>query len=270
MVNRFWRECRISDLGQKSFPVYLNMAMNNRREVELEAQIDPAAITRNIAFHDKLNPELWDESDQMILPVRVRLLKAAMAFYDFLEMPELKLSDIVVTGSNAAYNYTELSDIDVHLIVDYSKTTCPKLAENFFSAKKTLWNVSHDITVRGFDIEMYVEDQRAPAYSNGVFSILRGRWIHHAQPVKPSYDDAAVLAKTEDLADEIDALLNGQPDADRLASLMKRVREMRKSGLQDGGEFSTENLAFKSLRALGYLDRLMAARTKAQDRGLSL
>jgi hypothetical protein len=247
------------------------MGMNNHPTVELEAQIDPSAVTRNIAFHDRLNPALWDESDDsMHLPVRVRLLRAAMAFYDYLEMPDLKLSDIVVTGSNAAYNYTELSDIDVHLIVDYSKTTCPALAENFFAAKKTLWNVSHNITVRGFNIEMYVEDRRAPAYSNGVFSILHGHWLHHPQPTKPAYDDAAVIAKTEHLADEIDALLDGQPDADRLSALMKRLREMRQSGLQAGGEFSTENLAFKSLRALGYLERLRDARTKAQDRGLSL
>jgi hypothetical protein len=244
--------------------------MIRSREIELEARIDPAAVSKNIAFHDRLNPGLWDESDDMLLPVRARLLKAAMAFYDFLEMPELKLSDVVVTGSNAAYNYTDLSDIDVHLIVDYSKTTCPKLAENFFSAKKTLWNVSHDISVRGFKIEMYVEDQRSPAYSNGVFSILRGSWLNHPEPVEPSYDDAAVLAKTEHLADEIDALLDGQPDMDRLSALMSRLREMRQSGLRDGGEFSTENLAFKSLRALGYLDRLRDARTQAQDRGLSL
>jgi hypothetical protein len=246
------------------------MSMSTRPAVELE-QIDPAAVTKNIAFHDRLNPALWDENaDGMLLPVRVSLLRAALAFYDFLEMPELKLSDIVVTGSNAAYNYTELSDIDVHLIVDYSKTTCPTLAENFFTAKKTLWNVSHDIKVRGFNIEMYVEDQRSPAYSNGVFSILHGRWLHHPQAIKPSYDDAAVIAKTEHLADEIDALLDGQPDAGRLSALMKRLREMRQSGLQAGGEFSTENLAFKSLRALGYLDRLRDARTQAQDHGLSL
>lgn len=240
----------------------------NGPELDLEA-IDPAEVTKNIRFHDALNPKIWS-GDTLRIEVRVRLLRAALAFYKYLELPDLKLADIVITGSNASFNYTDLSDVDVHLIVDYDKTVCPEIAENFFSTKKTLWNQSHSISIRGHGVEMYVENQKNPAYSNGVYSLLKGKWIKTPSAVKPRWDDAAVIMKTENLADQIDALLNGDADAGKVSALMDKIWGMRKSGLAAGGEFSTENLAFKSLRALGYLDRLRQARTSAEDADLSL
>ena len=45
---------------------------------------------------------------------------------------------------------------------------------------------------------------------------------------------------------------------------------MRRAGLDQGGEFSVENLAYKILRNLGYLDRLSRALDDQIDRGLSL
>lgn len=238
-------------------------------QINLEAEINPAEVLDTIEFHSKLNPSLW--AGNVLRPeVRVRLLRASVAFYRFLELPGLRLADIVVTGSNAAFNYTPLSDIDVHLVVDYSRTTCPEWAENFFSTKKTLWNLTHAITIRGQATEMYVEDTRTPAYSNGVYSLLRGQWVRHAEAKAPSWDDAAILRKTEHLADEIDALISGAPDQKAVAALLLRLKRMRQSGLATGGEFSVENLSYKALRALGYLDRLHDTRTKAEDDSISL
>jgi hypothetical protein len=238
------------------------------RELDLES-IDPAEVTKNIRFHDQLNPKLWDGTS-LRLEVRVRLMRAALAFYKFLEVQELKLTDIVITGSNAAFNFTDLSDIDIHLIVDYDKALCPDIAENFFTTKKTLWNLSHKIVIRGHGLEMYVEDTKTPAYSNGVYSLLRGVWIKEPAATKPTWDDAAVIMKTESIADQIDALLDGDADPVKVETLLRKLKVMRQSGLAAGGEFSTENLAYKSLRALGYLDRLWQAKEKAQDADLSL
>jgi hypothetical protein len=222
-----------------------------------------------ICFHARLNPGLWDQQ-KMRPEVRVRLLRIALGFLRFLAVPDLRIADIVVTGSNAAFNYAATSDIDVHLIVDFGNTACPDLAENFFSAKKSLWNMSHDISIRGHDIEVYVEDTRNPAYSNGVYSLLRGEWVKQPSTQAPRYDDAAVLRKTEQLAARIEELLSGDADEDALADLMRKLWQMRRTGLAAGGEYSTENLAFKALRALGYLDLLRERRRKAQDTSLSL
>jgi hypothetical protein len=45
---------------------------------------------------------------------------------------------------------------------------------------------------------------------------------------------------------------------------------MRKSGLATAGEYSTENLAFKILRNIGYIEKIHKAYIAQQDQELSL
>jgi hypothetical protein len=46
--------------------------------------------------------------------------------------------------------------------------------------------------------------------------------------------------------------------------------KFRQSGLQLGGEFSTENLAFKLLRRAGYMDKLAKLQSAVVDKQLSV
>jgi hypothetical protein len=220
-------------------------------------------------FHPRLNARLWD-GDELHPKVRLHLLKAAKAFYLFLDVPDLKLEDVVLTGSNCGFAYTPISDIDLHLVVDPTKTVCPTLADDFFQTKKSLWNATHDIFIHGHVVELYVENEGQPAFSNGRFSIVRNRWLSRPTREVPTVDDAAVARKTEALAADIEAILSGSPDMTELEELANRIWSMRASGLMAGGEFSVENLAFKSLRSQGLLRRLQDARTTTLDRSLSL
>ncbi len=236
-----------------------------------EAKIKTSELKSTLTVHETLNSKLWDGTS-LKLDVRVALLKAAKAFADFLDLPSLDVIDVILTGSNASFNYTQFSDLDVHLIVSYDDTAFPDLAENFFSTKKTLWNETHAITIRDYAVEMYVEDTTNPVKALGVYSLLNGIWIK--EPTldgKPEWDDRAVASKVEYIATSIDQLLKDSPeDKDKIDAAIDRIRAMRKAALADGGEFSTENLAFKGLRNLGYMDRLYAARMDAEDRELSL
>lgn len=232
-------------------------------------EVTPEEIVDLIVFHDDLNPKFWTTDKRMLADVRFHLLQAAKEFYDFIDLPTLKISDIVVVGSNASFNYTELSDLDVHLVVDYRAAPCPSLMDNFFNTKKTLWNTQHDITVKGQQVEMYVQDTKSLLESNGVYSILKNRWVIEPNSEKPSWDDMAVVAKTNACAEEIDQLISGKPSEEEIDDLIYRIHAMRRSGLSDGGEFSTENLAYKSLRNLGYLTGLYDLKTKMTDSKLS-
>lgn len=233
-----------------------------------EATIDQNAAGASFAYHARLNPSFWDNYE-IKLDVRVTLLRAAKSFTEFLDVPGLVVRDIILTGSNAAFNYTEFSDLDVHLIVDYDETTCPEIAENLFATKKALWNQLHDIKVVGQEVEMYVEDTKNPVTALGIYSLLDGKWIRKPKPGdKPEWNDQAVAAKAESIADDIEMILDGTPE--EIDRMMDRIKTMRRAGLARCGEFSTENLAFKVLRNLGYLDRLWQARIDAEDRFLSL
>lgn len=219
-------------------------------------------------FHERLNIRLWD-GDRLRPSVRGKLLQDALAFYRFLDVPRLRVQDIILTGSNAAFNYTPSSDIDVHLLVDFDRTTCPELASNLFTTKKALWGRTYDVTIRGQPVELYVEDTSKPVTANGVFSLLHNRWLKHPRPVPPHIDDIAVTEKTKAYVDEIDAMLE-QPDLDEIARLLGRLHTLRQNGLIRGGEFSVENLTYKMLRNLGYLQKLYDARVRLSDDRLSL
>jgi hypothetical protein len=239
--------------------------MRNLTEIGLNQE----DVTGSFNFHETLNPAIWDtKTNEMKLEIRVALLRAALAFRDFLEVQPLEIIDVIFTGSNAAFNYTKLSDLDIHLIVDFSTTQCPALVDNLFTAKKSLWGRDRDVTIKGYTVEMYVEDTSNPVTANGVYSLLRGEWIKEPTSRVPQWDDSAVLAKAEDLADEIESVLDAEREA--IEAVMARLRKLRRAGLAKDGEFSVENMAFKALRNLGFLDRLSKARKDAIDRSLSL
>lgn len=220
-------------------------------------------------FHLRLNQRLW-QADHLRLPVRLKLLKTALSFYQFLELDHLIVSEIILTGSNAAYNYTRLSDIDVHLIVNFARTQCPNLADNFFNTKRALWNQTYHTSIYNHPVELYVEDKAKPVTANGIFSLLHNHWIKHPERTAPLPDDTAVEQKADAYADEIDALLAGDPNIDTINEMLDRLRTLRQNGLMAGGEFSVENLAFKMLRSQGYLQRLYDERIDIRVRGLSL
>jgi hypothetical protein len=64
------------------------------------------------------------------------------------------------------------------------------------------------------------------------------------------------------------ALENNQ--LDQLTRVKDKITKMRKSGLERAGEWSTENLVFKSLRNQGLIDRLTERIRELEDQQLSL
>lgn len=221
----------------------------------------------NVGYHKQLNPAAW-ENGALRREVRLRLLTIAKIFIKYLEIPNFKAEDIVLTGSMANFNWTKFSDFDLHIVTDYNALECDDLAEAFYNAKKRIWNDEHDITINGHEVEMYVEDSASPPVSQGIFSILKNEWISKPTYSPPKINDAAVSAKANALAQLISKSLDGNEDD--LSTVIDKIYKMRQAGLDAHGEFSTENLAFKILRNQGYLDKLHRARTQAQDRRLSI
>jgi len=218
----------------------------------------------SVEFHNELNPALWDKME-IKLDVQVQLLKIAKKFIEFLNVPSLNLVDIYFMGSNAAYVYTSFSDIDLHIIVDDPDDNLKEL----YDSKKRLWNDSREINIRGYNVELYVQDIKEPNASMGIYSLLQNKWIKQPEQVEATIDDASVQQKFKYLAKKI---LRGikKRDLDYLNDIASEIKELRKSGLQRAGEFSVENLAFKELRNGGYLEKLSNARRELEDKALSL
>ena len=119
-------------------------------------------IREDIEKHDELNPKLWDESGSLKPEVREKILEIAKEFTDGLKEDGIKfdLKDIRLVGSNCSYNYTDKSDLDVHLIMDTDSLECPDdLYPLLYSAYRSLFNGKLDIDFYGIPVELYVETE---------------------------------------------------------------------------------------------------------------
>ena len=224
-------------------------------------------VKGNIAYHDQLNPEVW-KGDELRVDVRYKLLEIAKRFIEYLEVPNFKLVDVILRGSLVNYNYTQYSDFDLHLVTDYKALDC-NITEQFYMAKKRIWNDEHDITIKGHEVELYVEDIEAKNISEGTYSVLDARWLRIPEYRKPSIDDSAVNAKARDLMTQINRAIKSGSVED-ITRLQDKIKNARQAGLDKGGEFSTENLAFKIVRNKGYLDKLYKNKTQKFDQELSI
>tara|TARA_Y100000310_G_C20606560_1_gene775787 strand:+ start:565 stop:1278 length:714 start_codon:yes stop_codon:yes gene_type:complete len=230
-------------------------------------------ILDDFQIRSELNPKLWQD-DKLKPEVRTRLLKIALGFMKNLE-PEPSLEDITFTGSLANYNYSKHSDIDLHIILDFSTIDeNENLVRDFLLARKSLWNDTHEIKIRGAEVEIYAENIGDPHHSTGIYSVLNDEWIKKPVPSKPEtiIDFYAVMQKADNLIEQIDYLIS-LPMSQKIKKidvLKAKIKRMRQCGLETGGEYSVENLAFKVLRNEGHIARLWSASIKAKDHMLSL
>ena len=231
-------------------------------------ELDQFDLRDAVKFHDRLNPRLWGRNEHMLPAVRERLLATAADFQEFLGVPDLDVVDITVSGSNAAYSYTDGSDVDLHLVVRMPEQNS-EVFQELFNAKKYQYNDEHDIRIGGADVELYVQPAGQPHVSQGIYSVRDQKWLAVPRRRRAEIDDQCVQHKSEDLAARIDAAVESG-DADQMSRLWEKIKNMRKVGLETHGEFGCDNLVFKMLRRSGHIEQLKKAKTAAHDQALSL
>ena len=226
---------------------------------------------------DELNSKLWDEDKKLKSEIRDRLIEIANRFLKPTLGSKAEIKDITFTGSLANYNYTDLSDIDLHIIIDFKDVNeDEELVRNYFNAVKSLWNSMHDIKLKGFEVEVYVQDDKEPHTSSGVYSLMNNQWVKEPEKTETDIDEDSVATKAESLMAQIDEAIKineeGDHEAafDRVMSLRDKLKKLRKSGLEKNGEYSVENLAFKTLRNTGYLGKLADLKKEAYDAMMSI
>ena len=230
------------------------------------------ALTEELTlqYHDQLNPKLWD-GDTLKSEVRNKLLMIAHTWAAFAKIKSDAIVDIILVGGNANYNYTDFSDIDLHLVIDSQKVDNCSLLDEYLRDKKQLWALIHDIKIYGHDVELYAQD-KSTAYTlgQGVYSIKNNQWLVKPEQSVPNLKDPAIKSKVDQYKQKINTLIDTNADDASFETLKKKFREMRTAGLKRAGEFSTENLVFKELRNQGDLDRMVNYIRSRQDKELSL
>jgi hypothetical protein len=221
-----------------------------------------------VKFHNELNPKLWDDFN-LKSDVRKQLLIIAQDFITEMGIKNLAVEDITISGSNAAYSYTKHSDIDLHILVDMKKLPDEEVYQELFNAKKTLYNDSHDIKIKGIPVELYVQDTNEPVVSLGEYSLLYDDWIKEPIKRRANLDQAATKHKFDKIASLIQLALKNR-HIEKVNNLISTIKRYRSAGLEKNGEFGPENLVFKWIRATGMIDKLYALRNELHSKELSL
>ena len=134
-----------------------------------------------------------------------------------------------------------------------------EFAEELLKLKKTIWNDNLPIQIKGFTAELYYQDINEILHASGTYSLMNNSWV--IKPIKKivNINTNNIKLKTAELMNKIDALETNTDKNNWLESyerLKEKIKAYRQSGLDSGGEYSTENLVFKTLRNSGYLTKL--------------
>ena len=231
-------------------------------------ELNSFKLSDAVTFHDKLNPKLWNGT-KLRPEVREQLLKIAEDFLQELGVNDLDVKDITISGSNAAFSYTKYSDLDLHILVDMGNLPADEVYRELFLAKKTIYNDTHDIRIHTIPVELYVQDSRQPVVSLGEYSVMNDQWIKIPTKRRSDFDQTATKSKYEKLLSLIEIALKSKKYS-KVKHIIDTIKRYRQAGLDKGGEFGPENLAYKMLRSQGYITKLYDLRDKLHSEILTV
>jgi hypothetical protein len=228
---------------------------------------------KSFRIKDELNPKIWTDFE-INSEVREDLLKIAQDFYGSTDL-QADVDDIILTGSLSNYNWSEkYSDYDLHILIDFSQVNeSVELVKKYADSVKKIWNDAHDIKIKGYEVEVYIQDVSEPHTSTGVFSLLNNKWKVKPERVEFEPDEdmieekgKSVMMLVDDLEEEVDED-KYESFLEKLQKVWDKVKNYRKSGLEsEGGELSLGNLVFKFLRRNGYIEKIMKLKKKSYDK----
>ena len=234
-------------------------------------------IVKSFKVQNELSPEIWfleGDTYKMKPEIRTSLLEIVEDYENFTDL-DLDIEDVTLTGSLSNFNWSEFSDVDLHLILDFSETN--ELLKKYLDSRRIIWNSLRDVRVKDFDVEIYAQDSNEPHFASGVYSVLYDDWI-----VKPSkgedveIDTEKILSKAKGWMEEIDTIeVNAKRKEPEqvlgdIQRLKNKLKKYRGNGLKDGGEYSYENLTFKFLRRNEYLKKINDVRNELIDKTLTV
>ena len=228
-----------------------------------------------LSYHNELDPKFWKEDDKLDPKIREKLLRIARDFYESVRI-ETEIIDIYLMGSMANYNYTKLSDLDTHIVIDFEDVGPSDLVEKAVDGERFQWNTRHNILLRGHDVELYIQDIKDKKPHAGIYSLMNDKWVQKPKFDPPKLTDEDILPKYHSYVfeiDELEKMLKGETNTDELEKYYLRAKEIKKKlsearqiGINRAGEFALENLVWKKLRYDGYVGKLIDFKNGLYDK----
>ena len=101
-----------------------------------------AASSKPAKLNETLNPTIWTKHEHLKNAVKDQILIGAEEYCSYLGLTEDQVQDIVVSGDNASFKYTNESTIDVVVVADLDPD--PTFRE-FFNENKYKYNGQNQV-----------------------------------------------------------------------------------------------------------------------------
>lgn len=225
-------------------------------------------INEAVEVHDKLNPLIWSEDYKLLPDVEKKLFKIVEYFKEYTDLP-LEIADVHLVGSNASYNYNKMSDLDLHIIVNFAlMDVSEELIQAAYNRERVAFNKAYDISIHGISVEIYIENINSATMSNGIYSLYLKKWIKFPKPIKleTEFDFNDLISKWIDRKN----FVIESNDSKQIKDLINSAYMMRKRSLEVDGEYGKGNLLFKELRSKGIIEELKDALISVDSKNLSL
>jgi len=275
MFQQFWN---IFESAEKNRAI-LQQEQKEQRRLQKEEIKNNLLSKDHFKQHNALSPDIWETPEQVKLKVKLKLKRIANAFLRDHNIDPDAVEDIYFTGSLAGFNYHPDSDIDLHIVVDFSKVSQDlDMVRDLFNSRRLVWNERHNITIFGHEVEIFIEDVNE-VYDDEdrpVYSLEKDQWVNTPKRLDRDFDYDSAMKKAGMISHQIglvQELMHQEKfvEAKRQATrIFGRLKRMRKAGLQREGAYSPENIAFKILRKRGEIDLLGDLKSASFDRMMSL
>ena len=227
------------------------------------------SLEEDVEIHNTLNSKFWKDNE-LKAEIREKIEAIVERFKTYLNDKNIKIDvkDILLLGSNASYNYTDDSDLDIHIIVEPKEITeDEELLKQLYDLAASAFNDKFNITLKNSDAEVYVELNNTDAHSNGIYSLEKG-WIK--EPVKDELKNVELdKAELNKWKKRYLSVLK-EKDAKKIKKFIAELYKLRKDSIAADGEYSQGNLIFKEMRNLGYISKLKDLLDEIESKELSL
>ena len=238
-------------------------------------------IYKYIGKNKTLNPKLWTKEKKLKEEVSEKIMESVEEFINLMKKDNItiEIKDIVIVGSNAGYTYNQNSDIDIHILVNYDLLNCDQnYLAILYSNYKKIFESKYCPIILGYEVEIYVENyNNISNISSNIYSILNEKWIKGPETTIPTINAKEINIKFKEWEDRIknikDELFNLgdiKDQIDLLENVINTIYSNRISSLKKYGEYGTDNIVFKELRAKGYITFLKNLKKSLINKKISL
>lgn len=234
--------------------------------------------TKSFELKSELNSDVWEDM-KMKKDIREKLIEISNEFINGI-YGTFQVNDIILIGSLASYNWSEYSDFDLHIKIDFSEINDDEeLVAKYIKSVSKSFNNNYDIKIYEYDVEVNIENiDEHREHINGIYSILKDKWIMKPELYEMEVDTQLVEEKAINIMEQIDELetnFNNEMDIEELLidinKIWDKITRSRKDGIASpDGELSIGNLVFKYLRRNDYIGKIIDIKRKTVERKYSI